>query len=189
MAKSNPKAAVATAGIGAAAGVTVYVTGEILQSIREEKKDIREMYERSSSPPPDGNFKFNSPNEDSYNFLSLIYKFISNPQDFPNLLKEYLTGSDGDPTPILILLICSFAFWGIFCCFFLIMSMLSKQFKIEDRKFVTSRPLLYKLVCLTISLRDWNNFVLLILTLLCFIGILVNCYVLNELFWFNDSYK
>lgn len=189
MAKNNPRVAVITAGLGATASVTVYVAGEILQALKEERKHIREINERSSSPPPDGNFKINSPNENGNNFVEFISKLFENPQDFFNLANEYLTGSDGNPTPMLILLICSFAFWGIIGCLFLIMSMLSKQLKIEEREFIKNRPLLHKLVCFMISLRDWNNFVLLILTLLCFIGILVNCYVLNELFWFTDSYK
>jgi len=193
MARSNPRAAMVTATIGATAGVTVYIGGEMIKSIREdireEKRYTREMNERSSSPPLDGNFKVNSPNEDGNNVVEFISKLIENPQDLINLLNEYFRGSDGNPTPIFILCICSFAFCGILCCFFLIMSMLSKQFKIEEREFIKNRPLLHKLVCFTILLRDLNNFVFLILTLLCFIGILLNCYYLNYLFWFTDSYK
>ena len=197
MVKTNPRAAVTTAGIGATAGLGAYVAGEMIQGFKEERKDMREMserlssnsFERTGSPPPDGNFKVNSPNENGNNLIEFISKLFENPQDLANLLNEYLTGSDGNPTPALILVICSFAFWGIVCCIFLIMSMLSKQFKIEDRKFVTSRPLLHKLVCFMISLRDWNNFILQILTLVCFIGILIMCYYLNDVFWFTDTYK
>ena len=193
MVKSNPRTAVITAAIGAATGATVYLGGEMIQSIkediREEKRYNGEMNERSSSPPPDGNFKVNSPNENGNNLVEFFSKLIENPQDFINLLNEYFRGSDGNPIPIFIFLICTFAFLGIFCCFFLIMSMLSKQFKIEEREFIKNRPLLHKLVCFSILLRDWNNFVFLILTLFCFIGILINCYYLNDLFWFTDSYK
>lgn len=49
--------------------------------------------------------------------------------------------------------------------------------KLKEKEFIKNKPLLHKLVCFTISLRDWNNLVLLILILFCFIGILVNCYV------------
>lgn len=193
IAKSNLKAAMVTASIGATAGIIIFIKGEMTQAIKEERKEenryIREMNERSSSPPPDGNFKVNSPNEDGNNLVEFFSKFIENPQDVFNLLNEYFRGSDGNPIPIFIFLICTFAFWGIVCCFFLIMSMLSKLIKIEEREFIKNRPLLHKLVCLSISLRDWNNFVFLILTLFCFIGILGNCYVLNELFWFTDSHK
>ena len=197
MVKSNPRAAVITAGFGAASGIVTYGTGEFFRAFKEEKKGIREMQERmyyynaerSGSPPPDGNFKVNSPNENGNNFIEFISKFFENPQDFSILANEYLTGSDGNPTPMLILGICLYSLSGILGCIFLIMSMLSKLIKIEEREFVTSRPLLHKLVCFMISLRDWNNFVLLILILLCLIGILVTCYYLNDLFWFVDSCK
>ena len=195
--KSNPRAAMVTATVGAGASLGTYITGEMIQAFKEERKDMRDMHERmyiynierSGSPPPDGNFKVNSPNENSNNYIEFITKFFENPQDFPILANEYLTGSDGNPTPALILCICLFTFAAILGCVFLIMSMLSKLIKIEDRKFVTSRPLLHKLVCFMISLRDWNNFVLLILILLSNISILIICYFLNDLFWFADSYK
>jgi len=145
----------------------------------------RELPSRPDTPPP-GNHFVNSPNESS-NVWESISKLFSNPQDFFNLLSEYFTSNDGNPTPGLIMVICAFAFWGIVCCVFLIMSALSQKFKIENTKFVISRPLLHKLVCFMISLRDWNNFVLLILTLLNFVGILVCCYYLNDLFWFIQS--
>jgi hypothetical protein len=161
IARVNPRVATIVSGVGNSTAFGIYTVGELARVYSENNSNSNKTnynedisYQRSDSPPPNNNFNINSSNENDFNLTKLFSKYFGNTQELFDYINTHLTSSDGNPTPAFIFYICAFAFWGTLCCIFLIISFLSKLIKIEQTKFVTSRPLLHKTLCFMISMRD-----------------------------------